>query len=138
METQESALVCNYTAIPADQRENHVVNATQIFKTVVEVKELPTGCAFRLSNQDDQFLELAQFINFERLCCPFYHFKLEVEPKNGDLWLSLEGGEGVKDMLAKVLGGYVKPEVLEKMFVGNDIAMKQQFVQATLNLPKII
>jgi hypothetical protein len=138
MGSQESVLVCNYTAIPADQRENHVANATQIFRTVAEVKELPRGYAFRLPNQDNQFLELAEFINFERLCCPFYHFKLEVEPKNGDLWLSLEGGEGVKDMLAKVLGGHAKPEVLEQMFVGNNPAMKQQFIEAALNLPNII
>lgn len=138
MNTQESPLICYYSAIPAENREEHITNATQIFQAVEKVKALPTGYAFQLPNQNNYFMDLATFINHERLCCPFYHFKLEIEPNNGALWLSLEGN-GVKEMLKTVLGGSLKPEVLEQFFeTGADTALKTQLVEAMLNFPQVL
>ena len=45
----------------------------------------------------------AKFIENERLCCPFFHFGLKVEPNGGRLWLRLTGGEGVKENLQTTL-----------------------------------
>ncbi len=138
MNPQESPLVCNYSAIPAENRDEHILNSTQIFQAVQKVKELPTGYAFGLPNQKNYFMDLANFINHERLCCPFYHFKLEVEANNGVLWLSLEGN-GVKEMLKTVLVGAPKPEVLEEMFeTAGDTALKTKLVGAMLDFPQVL
>ncbi len=138
MSTQEPSLVCNYSAIPAQNRQEHITNATQIFQAVEKVTELPTGYGFQLPNQDHYFMDLVAFINHERLCCPFYHFKLEIEPNNGALWLSLEG-DGVKEMLKTVLDGSLKAEVLEQLFeTGADTALKTKLVGAMLNVPQVL
>jgi hypothetical protein len=138
MSTQESPLVCNYSAIPAENRDEHLTNAAQIFQAVQKVKELPTGYNFQLPNQSHFFMDVANFINHERLCCPFYHFKLEIEPNNGALWFGLEGN-GVKELLKTVLGGSLKPEVFEAFFeTAGDTALKTRLVETSLEFPQVL
>jgi hypothetical protein len=42
---------------------------------------------------------VAEDLNIERLCCPFVHYELEIEPNGGPFWLHMTGGEGVKEFL---------------------------------------
>ena len=101
---ENQPIVCDLTAIPAAVREQHVINAPKIFQAAQEVQELPNGYVFRLPNESGMFMALAQFVENERLCCPFYHFALEVEPNGGSLWLRLTGSEGAKQLLETALG----------------------------------
>jgi hypothetical protein len=101
--SENPSLACDLTAIPASEREEHVVAAPLLFKTAQEVQELPDGFAIRFPNEPGKFMEIANFIESERLCCPFFNFNLEVEPNQGPLWLRLTGGEGVKDLLQVTL-----------------------------------
>ncbi len=94
--TDEIPIACDLTAIPAEQREHHNATAEQIFASVLETREVPDGYAFHLPEEPGMLLKAAEFINLERLCCPFFNFALEVEPQGGPLWLKLTGGEGVK------------------------------------------
>jgi hypothetical protein len=48
------------------------------------------------------FMSLANFVEHERQCCPFYHFVLEAEPNNGPFWLCMTGGENVKEFMQTV------------------------------------
>jgi hypothetical protein len=41
-------------------------------------------------------LLVAEDLNFERLCCPFIRYTLEIEPNKGPFWLRMIGGAGVK------------------------------------------
>ncbi|MBA2392489.1 MAG: hypothetical protein H0V70_07050 [Ktedonobacteraceae bacterium] len=43
------------------------------------------------------------YIANERLCCPFLHFTVEIEPHGGPFWLRLTGGEGVKEYIWSLL-----------------------------------
>lgn len=95
----ELPIACDLTAIPAAQREHHNIIAEQIFASVLETRELPGGYGFRLPEEPDTLLKAAEFVNLERLCCPFFNFALEVEPNGGPLWLKLTGGEGVKPFI---------------------------------------
>lgn len=101
---ESQPIVCDLTAIPVSVREQHVITAPKIFRAAQEVQELPNGYAFRLPNEPGMFMALAQFVENERLCCPFYHFGLEIEPNGGPLWLRLTGNEGVKQLLETALG----------------------------------
>lgn len=100
-ETQ--SLACDLTAIPADGREEHVVSASQLFGTAQEVQELPNGYAIRFANEPGKFMDIANFIEHDRLCCPFFNFGVEVESNSGPLWLRLTGGEGVKELVQTIL-----------------------------------
>ncbi len=64
-----------------------------------EIQELAQGYAFRFPNEAGMWLALATFVEYDRLCCPFYRFGLTAEPNNGPLWLALTGPEGTKDLL---------------------------------------
>jgi len=92
-------IACDLTAIPAEQREQHNATAEQLFAAVTEIRELPNGYAFRLPEAPGTLLKAAEFVNLERLCCPFFSFTLEIEPQGGPLWLKLTGPEGVKQFL---------------------------------------
>ena len=99
MDRNEPILACDLTAIPADVREEHVVNAPQLFATAQEVRELADGFAIRFDNDAGKFMSIARFIENERRCCPFFRFSVDVEPSGGPIWLRLTGGEGVKELL---------------------------------------
>jgi hypothetical protein len=61
----DPVLACNMAAIPE------------------EVRVLKTGYALRLANETDLLQTVGAFFHYERLCCPFFHFKLEMEPDQG-------------------------------------------------------
>jgi hypothetical protein len=96
---ENQSLACDLTAIPANVREEHVISAPQLFATAQEVQELAYGYAIRFLNEPGKFMTIANYIENERLCCPFFNFELEIKPNGGPLWLRLTGGEGVKELL---------------------------------------
>ena len=100
---ETESLACDLTAIPADVRGEHIVSASQLFSTAQEVQELPDGYAIRFANEPGKFMDIANFIEHDRLCCPFFNFGVEVEPNSGPLWLRLTGGEGVKELVQTIL-----------------------------------
>ena len=99
-----SPLVCDLTAMDAEQRERHRVVAQHLHGAVQEVRELSDGYAFRLPVEPSTVLLAAEFITLERLCCPFLTLVLEMEGERGPLWLKLTGREGVKPFLRAELG----------------------------------
>lgn len=98
-------LFCNLDAIREDEQERHFGLVAQWQEAVEEVKELPAGYAFRLDENKVNILELAEFVSRERLCCPFFHFELAVEPHNGPLWLRLMGNAQVKTFVGEYVVG---------------------------------
>jgi hypothetical protein len=70
--------------------------------------ELKTGYAFNFPMEDELFQELAEYITYERHCCPFFRFALELEPGAEMVSLRLTGGDGVKEFLTNELASYKK------------------------------
>ena len=99
-ERTDPILACNVHAIPGELRPVHQANTERIFASVQEVQELPTGYALRLPNETDILQTVVAFISYERLCCPFFRFALEIEPEQGPVWLKLTGDMDVKPFLA--------------------------------------
>ena len=52
-----------------------------MFQTVLEINELPDGFVFILPNESSLLIDLMTFIEKERLCCPFFKFRIEIEPE---------------------------------------------------------
>jgi hypothetical protein len=52
-----------------------------------------------LPDETHIFQTVASFIRYERLCCPFFHFSLEVEPDQGAIWFSITGAVDMKAFL---------------------------------------
>ncbi len=94
-------------AIPKEVRPVHQANTERVFASVQEVRELSRGYALRLANETDLLQTVVAFLSYERLCCPFFHFKLEIEPNQGPVWLHITGVMDVKDFLQSE--GFVPP-----------------------------
>ena len=101
---QASPFACNMSAIPPEERGQHIAAIEAVFGAVQEIRELPDGYSFRLTNETALLLRVADFIAKERLCCPFFGFALQLEPEGGALWLSLMGREGVKPFILAEIG----------------------------------
>jgi len=100
LETQPTVIACDVSPFTPDQRERWVEEvAPQLYSAVQEIQELPTGYALCLPSDPEILLLAAEELNFGRLCCPFVHYALEIEPNRGPFWLRMTGGEGVKAFL---------------------------------------
>jgi hypothetical protein len=98
--TQPAVIIaCNPNALTAEQQERWMDVGIRLYAAVQEVQELPDGYAFRLPSTSEMLILVAEDLNFERLCCPFLRFTLEIEPNGGPFWLRYKGGEGVKEFL---------------------------------------
>ena len=95
----EVTIACISDAIPAEKRERWLEVATQMYGAVQEVQELLDGYAFRLPSSSEMLLIVSEDLNYDRLCCPFIRYTLEIEPNGGPYWLRFTGGEEVKEFL---------------------------------------
>jgi hypothetical protein len=94
----EPVIACNPTAIAPADRPTHVATAEEIFSasTVLAIKELAQGYAFRLPLSTAMLDKTFAYIANERLCCPFFTFTLVV---GSELWLELSGTGEVKEYI---------------------------------------
>lgn len=106
----EPVFACNMAAIPPEVRPTHQANIKRILASVQEVRELETGYALRLANETDLLQTVGAFLNYERLCCPFFHFQLDMEPNQGPIWLHILGEVDVKAFIQSE--GLVPPPFL--------------------------
>jgi hypothetical protein len=96
---KESPFACNVAGISAEQRPRYMALAKKLISAKQEVRELKDGYAFRFSSEASTIQDLAEFIAFERLCCPFFDFEMVIEREGGPAWLRLRGREGVKEFI---------------------------------------
>jgi len=95
----ESPFACNVGGISAERRPRYVALARKLISSKQEVRELSDGYEFRLPADEATIKEVAEFISFERQCCPFFDLELAIEREGGPLWLRFKGREGVKEFI---------------------------------------
>jgi hypothetical protein len=97
----EVPIACSLTTPELRAREQVVQR--EVVAVVQETRDLADGYALRFPGDAAWLNTLAEFIRFERECCPFFTFELHCEPQHGPLWLHLRGPEGVKKFVATLL-----------------------------------
>jgi hypothetical protein len=95
-------IACNLGAIPDAERPRYFALRAQVLAEVEDVVETGDGFALRVGAD---LVALAEWIAFERVCCPFLSFRLFVEGA-GPARLELGGAEGVKDFLRAELAAF--------------------------------
>jgi hypothetical protein len=95
----ESVFVCRPESLSASQRERWQTLLKQLSAAKQEVRELQGGYAFYLPANPSIIRDTSEWITYERLCCPFLDFSLEVQGEAGVVWLKLTGRKGVKEFL---------------------------------------
>src|SRR5579863_7820842 len=98
--SSESPLACDLTAISANDRPRYNELRRIVAASVVNKRDLPNGLAIQIDTARTALPQLAEWISFERKCCPFFEFRIDLAPESGPVWLSLTGRAGVKEFLA--------------------------------------
>ena len=107
MTQDESPFACDLNAIPLDERPTHLANTQKLFSLVQQIQELPDGYSFRLPNENDVWKLAAEFVDLERLCCPFFAFRLEFKRQGDPIYLTVTGAEGVKPFIMAEIGEHL-------------------------------
>lgn len=103
--TTESPLACDLTAISANDRPRYNELRRMLAAAAVGKRDLPDGVAIRIDTERIALPQLAEWISFERKCCPFFEFRIDLAAESGPVWLSLTGRTGVKEFLAAAFAG---------------------------------
>jgi hypothetical protein len=97
----ETPLACNLDTISASDRPRYNELRRMLAASVIGKRDLPDGIAIKISAERMALTQLAEWISFERKCCPFFEFTIDVAPDSGPVWLSLTGRPGVKEFLSQ-------------------------------------
>jgi hypothetical protein len=95
----ESSFVCNMNALNAVQLKRYNEILLKLNSERQSVKELKDGYGFCFKADSQLIQDVAEFIVYERLCCPFFDFELAVEQDSNRLWLRLRGQDGIKEFI---------------------------------------
>ena len=90
---------CNMTGLTREERARHLELSRSLFASVRERRELPDGYGFRMPPAE--LMRLAEWVSFERRCCPFFTFEIEQTRDQGPLWLRITGSGGVKPFIVE-------------------------------------
>lgn len=101
--SSSTPIACTLSEIEEGKIEDHKENAEILFNAIAEVREESHGYSFRLPADTDVIANTGAFIARERLCCPFFEFRITVQPDQQPVWLTLTGREGVKPYIKETL-----------------------------------
>ena len=70
-----------------------------MISAITASRELGDGYAFRIDPAKASLMDVAQWLELWRRCCPFYEFQIDVHAADGSVWLSVKGRPGVKEYI---------------------------------------
>ena len=96
----ESPFACNRAALTAQQRKRHFDELSPALRARKQsIRELRDGFEFEFPHDTTTFQLVSEWVEGERLCCPFFDIDVHIEREGGKLWLRLTGREGVKQFI---------------------------------------
>ncbi len=99
--TDEAGLACLLT--DAEIRKGRAAIKAEFKQGVQAVKELPDGYEYQFPGDPQWIRVLSAFIEYERHCCSFLTFSLQVSEKSRPIYLQLTGSQDCKPILKAVL-----------------------------------
>ena len=90
---------CNLKAISASERPRYNDLSKRVRAAIRGRAETANGYSLTLDGNAVSLTEAAEWIGFERLCCPFLTMELSASGDQADWVLTLSGPEGVKPLL---------------------------------------
>jgi hypothetical protein len=92
-------IACNLRALTAQQRKQLEQIGKHVIAAMTASRELNDGYAFRVDPQKASLMDVAQWLDMWRRCCPFYEFEIDFHAANASIWLSVKGRAGVKEFI---------------------------------------
>jgi hypothetical protein len=92
-------IACNLKALTSQQRKQLSQVGEHVISAITASRELSDGYAFRVDPSKASLMDVAQWLELWRRCCPFYEFQIDVHAADASLWLSVKGRPGVKEYI---------------------------------------
>jgi len=92
-------IACNLKALSSEQRKQLDQVGAHVISAIAESRELKGGYAFRVDPAKASLIDVAQWLDLWRRCCPFYEFQIDFHAADASLWLSVKGRPGVKEFI---------------------------------------
>ncbi|GAB4038205.1 hypothetical protein [Spirosoma jeollabukense] len=100
--TEKIELACKLTDKDQVRRMNELHQT--LFRKVDKAVEHPTSYELVFRKADNGLkIQLAEFINFERLCCPWLLLQLTFQPDDGPISLKMGNSTETKEMVKLVM-----------------------------------
>ena len=96
----ESPLACDREALTSEQRKRHFdVLGPALRRLRKSARELPDGFEFEFPGDRATYAMLSEWVDGERVCCPFFDITLRSDREDGPVHLRLTGRAGVKQFI---------------------------------------
>jgi hypothetical protein len=92
-------IACNLKGLTAEQRKQLDKLGGLVVSAITTSRDLPDGYAFRVDPAKASLMDVAQFLDVWRRCCPFYEFQIDFHAADANIWLSVKGRPGVKEYI---------------------------------------
>ncbi len=92
-------IACNLKALTSQQRIQLEKLGEHVIAAITASRELHDGYAFRVDPDKASLVDVAQWLDVWRRCCPFYEFQIDFHAADAGLWLSVKGRPGVKEYI---------------------------------------
>ena len=108
-------IACTLGALSEEERQVRSRSIETLHAHALESKETPRGYLVGLPDERGVLVAALDLMRFERRCCPFLSFTVDVNGGEGPTWLHLTGPKGTRDFLKAELkarrgvGGKVTP-----------------------------
>src|SRR5260370_35717795 len=87
----QAPFACNLKAFTPDQRVRWRQLIERVTSAVTEARELKDGYGLRVNGGQASLVDVAEWVDLERRCCPFFDFQIDVHGEDESVWLSLKG-----------------------------------------------
>ena len=106
---KESPFACDRLALTPAERTRHFGELSPALRSRrLAVRELPDGYEFKFPTDAKTFAMLAEWIEQERRCCPFFDIDLRVESEGRGVWMRLSGRPGTKAFIRADAGPWLQ------------------------------
>jgi len=106
--TEKAPFACNRNAMTKEERVRYELLRGKFEKAVCAVAELANGYSFRLLSGALSLEDIAEWVEYEKKCCPFFGLGVETGLEECPIAVRITGREGVK--------AFIRAEFVEVTF----------------------
>ena len=92
-------IACNLKSLTSEQRKQLGETGEHVIAAITASRELSDGYSFRVDPAKASLIDVAQWLDLWRRCCPFYEFRIDFHAADASIWLSVTGRPGVKQYI---------------------------------------
>jgi len=92
-------IACNLKALSPAQRKQLGQLGELVISAITASRELDDGYKFQIDPAKASLMDVAQWLDVWRRCCPFYEFEIDIYAGDAGLSLSVKGRPGVKEYI---------------------------------------